>query len=418
MVDRPSRRRVVVTGVGALTPVGNDAHETWKNLVAGVSGGGPITAFDPSPYLSRIACLIKGFVAADHLPPKEAPRMARCSQLAIVAARQAVADAELDWSVEDRERAGVTIGTGVGGIDMMIDPLLRMASTGVARTTPHNALAVLPNMAGFHVGQDQGCLGPLSTAVTACAAGTQSVGDAVEIIRRGAADIMLAGGTESQITPMFLGGFTALRVVSGRNDDPEHASRPFDRDRDGFVMGEAAAFLVLEEAGHAVRRGARIYAEMLGFGLSQDAFHIAQPDMQGAGPVRAMRWTLADAGLAPDEIDYINAHGTATVLNDQVETTAIKRVFGDYAYRVPISSAKSMTGHCLGGSGAIEAIASVMSVCTDTIHPTINLENPDPACDLDYVPGTARQQRVDTVLSNSFGFGGQNACLIVGKWRE
>ena len=414
---RQDRRRVVVTGMGMLTPVGHSTAETWAALVAGRSGVGPVTSFDPSPYPAHIAAEVKGFQPAAHLDAKEARRMARCSQFAIVAARQAVADAGLDWAHEDRERAGVILGTGIGGVDMLSDPIGKLLTTGVARATPYGALESLANMPAFHVGLDQGCLGPLSTVVTACASGTQAIGDSMEVIRRGTADIMLAGGTEAQITPLFYGGFSALRALSVHNDDPERACRPFDATRDGIVIGEGAGVLVLEALEHAQARGAHIYAELLGQSASADAYHIAQPEATGAGPARAMRWAIADAGLAPSDIDYINAHATATPLNDSTETTAIKRVFGDGAYRLAISSSKSMIGHCFGAAGGIEAMACIMSVCTDTIHPTINYETPDPACDLDYVPNVARQQPVRFAMSNSFGFGGQNACLVVGKYQ-
>jgi 3-oxoacyl-[acyl-carrier-protein] synthase II len=411
------RRRVVVTGLGALTPAGNSVAETWAALVAGRSGVGLVTLFDASPYPAHIAAEVKGFNPAAHLDGKEARRMARCSQLTIVAARQAVADAALDWAHEDRERVGVILGVGVGGVDLLTEPLGKLANTGVARTTPHVALESLANMPAFHVGLDQGCLGPLSTVVTACASGTQAIGDALEAIRRGAADVVLTGGTDAQVTPLSFAGFTALRAVSTRNSDPTRASRPFDAGRDGIVIGEGAAVLVLEALEHALARGARIYAELLGQAASADAYHIAQPEATGAGPARAMRWALADAGVAPTTVDYINAHGTSTPQNDSAETAAIKRVFGEHAYRLAISSTKSMVGHCFGGAGAIEAVAAIMSVCSDTIHPTINYETPDPACDLDYVPNVARQQPVHVALSNSFGFGGQNACLVVGKYR-
>jgi len=409
------RRRVVVTGLGALTPVGNSAAETWNALVAGRSGAGPVTLFDAGPYPAHIAAEVKGFDPAAHLDGKEARRMARCSQLAVVAARQAVADARLDWAHEDRERVGVILGVGVGGVDLLTEPLGKLATTGVARTTPHVALESLANMPAFHVGLDQGCLGPLSTIVTACASGTQAIGEALEAIRRGAADVMLTGGADAQVTPLSFAGFAALRAVSTRNNDPTRASRPFDAGRDGIVIGEGAAVLVLEALDHALARGARIYAEVLGQAASADAYHIAQPEATGAGPSRAMRWALADAGVAPTAVDYINAHGTSTPQNDSAETAAIKRVFGEHAYRLAISSSKSMIGHCFGAAGAIEAVAAIMSVYSDTIHPTINYETPDPACDLDYVPNVARRQPVHVALSNSFGFGGQNACLVVGK---
>lgn len=409
------RRRVVVTGMGALSPVGNTAAETWAALVAGKSGVAPITHFDASPYAAQIAAEVKGFDPAAHIPPKEARRMARCSQLAVVAAREAVADAGLDWAREDMERTAVILGTGMGGMELLIEPIGKLANQGFARVTPHQAIESLCNMPAFHVGLEHGCLGPLSTVVTACAAGTQALGEGLELIRRGNVDIVLAGGVEAQVNPLFFIGFTAMRVLSTRNDEPARASRPFDADRDGFVIGEGAGVFVLEEREHALARGAHIYAEVLGQSASADAYHIAQPDPNGLGPARAMRWALQDAGVAPEMIDYINAHGSATVQNDVAETAAIKRIFGDHAYRLAISSTKSMIGHCFGAAGAIEALTAIMAVATDTIHPTINLETPDPACDLDYVPNVARSARVTFALCNSFGLGGQNACLVVSK---
>jgi len=412
-----ARRRVVVTGLGALTPVGNTTGETWAALLAGRSGVGPATQFDASPYPTRIAAEIQGFDPEAHLSAKEARRMARCSQLAVVAAREAVRDAGLDWACEDRERVGVVLGVAFGGVDLLIEPIERHSRTGTVRITPHTALECLVNMPAFHVGLEHGCQGPLSTVATTCAAGTQALGESLEMIRRGAADIVLAGGAEAQITPLFFAGFSAMRVISTRNEAPERASRPFDAGRDGFVIGEGAAVLVLEELGHALGRGAHIYAEVLGQAASADAFHIAHPDVQGLGPARAMRWALQDADLAPDQVDYINAHGSSTLQNDAAETAAIKTVFGAHASRLAISSTKSMIGHCFGAGGAIEALVVVLSVCSDSVHPTINYEMPDPACDLDYVPNVARRLPVRVALSNSFGLGGQNACLVIGKWQ-
>jgi 3-oxoacyl-(acyl-carrier-protein) synthase len=311
---------------------------------------------------------------------------------------------------------GVAIGTGIGGIEMLIDPIAKFGREGTVRATPHQALESLCNMPGFHVTYDLGCLGPVTTLVTACAAGTQALGEGLHWIRRGTADVVLAGGTEAQVTPLFFAGFGALRVLSTRNDAPERANRPFDADRDGFVIGEGAGMLVLESLEHARARGARIYAEVLGEAQSADAFHIAQPQPTGNGPARCMRWALADAGVTLAEVDYINAHGSGTIQNDPAETAAINAAFGEHAYQVPISSSKSMIGHCIGAGGALEAIASVMSVYTDTIHPTINLDRPDPACDLDYVPHEARRCTVNVALNNSFGLGGYNACLVLGKY--
>ncbi len=413
----PARRRVVITGMGALSPVGNTAQETWEAFVAGRSGVAPVTHFDASPYAAQIGAEVKGFDATAHISPKEARRMSRCSHLAIVAARQAVTDAALDWAHEDRERAAVILGTAIGGIELLIDPIGRLANAGFVRVMPYQAIESLCNMPAFHVGLEHGCLGPLSTVVTACAAGTQALGEGLELIRRGNVDIVLAGGTEAQVNPLFFSGFTAMKVLSVRNNEPTRASRPFDAERDGFVIGEGATVFVLEELGHALARGAHVYAEVLGQAASADAFHIAQPEATGMGPARAMRWALQDAGVAPTAVDYINAHGSGTVQNDIAETAAIKRVFDDHAYRLVVNSTKSMIGHCFGAAGAVEALATVMAVCTDTVHPTINLETPDPACDLDYVPNVARHRTVNIAMSNSFGLGGQNACLVVGKYQ-
>ncbi len=414
----PGARRVVITGLGAITPVGHTAPETWAAFVAGRSGVDQVTSFDVSQYPARIAAEVKGFDPTAYIPAKEARRMARCSQLAVVAAREAVADAGIDWAQEDRERAGVVLGTGMGGTDILIEPLGRYGRDGMVRVTPYVALEHLANMPAFHVGIEHGCLGTLSTIVTACAAGTQAIGEGLELIRRGKTDIVLAGGTEAQVNMLFFTGFSAMRVLSTRNDDPQAASRPFDVQRDGFVIGEGAGVFVLEELEHARRRGARIYAELLGQASAADAYHVAQPEATGVGPARTMRWALEDAGVAPEDVDYINAHGSATVQNDLAETAAIKRVFGEHAYRLAVNSTKSMIGHCFGAAGAIEGLATVMAVHTDTIHPTINLQEPDPGCDLDYVPNVARQRRVDVAISNSFGLGGQNACIVLGKYTE
>ncbi len=416
-ISRP-HRRVVVTGLGAVTAVGNTAAETWASFVAGRSGVGPVTQFDAAAFPTRIAAEVKGFDPAACIPAKEARRMARCSQLALAAGHEAVADSGIEWAQQDPERAGVIMGSAVGGLELILDPVRKFYADGTIRMLPYVGIEMLTNMPAFHVGLAYGCVGPLSTISTACAAGTQAIGEAAELIRRGVTDVMLTGGAEAQINFLFYIGFSAMKVLSTRNDAPAQASRPFDAERDGFVIGEGAAVLVLEELERARRRGARIYAEVLGASASADAFHAAQPDATGMGPVRAMRWALADAGLAPEAVDYINAHGSATQANDAAETAAIKRVFGEHAYRLCVNSTKSMIGHAFGAAGAIEALATIMAVHTDTIHPTINLETPDPACDLDYVPNVCRHRTVNVALSNSFGLGGQNACLIFGKLRE
>ena len=416
MTTDNERRRVVVTGMGALTPVGNDLPTTWQALVAGQSGVATATLFDPSPFPVHIAAEVKSFDPGTHINPKDARRMARCSQLAIVAGREAVADAGLDWTKEDMERVGVVMGTGIGGIELLIEPIGKFLSETITRITPHTAIESLCNMPAFHVGLEHGCLGPLSTLTTACAAGTQAIGDGVEMIRRNVSDIVLAGGSEAQINPLFFIGFTAMRVLSARNDEPWRASRPFDANRDGFVIGEGAGIVVLEELEHALRRGARIYAELLGHASSADAFHVAQPDPNGAGPARTMRWALRDAGVEFEKVNYVNAHGSSTQQNDAAETNAIKNVFGEHAYELSVNSTKSMIGHLFGAAGAVEGIATIMSTFTDTLHPTVNYETPDPSCDLDYVPNVAKKRRIEVAMSNSFGLGGQNSCIVVGKW--
>lgn len=412
------RRRVVVTGLGAVTPVGNTAAATWEALVAGKSGVARVTQFDVTPYASQVGGEVKHFDPSERIPRKEARRMARCSQLAVVAAHDAVADSGLDVEAMDKSRVGVVMGTGLGGMDLYNNMIAESARTGENRvkSKPLEAINGLPNMPAFHISQTFGARGPLNTIVTACAAGTQAIGTASEEIRRGSVDIMFAGGVEGLIVDVFYASFEAMRAVTTQNDDPPRASRPFDAKRDGFVIGEGAGVFVLESLEHAIGRGARIYAEVLGWGQSADAYHIAAPDPTGSGAAMAMRAALADAEISPDAIEYINAHAAGTPLGDVHETKAIKDVFGPRAYQIPISSTKSMVGHLFGGAGAVEAMACVQTVYTDTIHPTINLEFPDPECDLDYVPNVARKAVVNTALSNSFGLGGQNATLIVGKF--
>ncbi len=417
--ERPQRRRVVVTGVGAITPVGNTAPATWEALVAGRSGVTRVTQFDASPYASQVGAEVKNFDPSVRIPYKEAKRMARCSQLALVAAYEAVEDAGLEMDKFDGARGGVIMGTGVGGMEIyaaMIKHSARSAD-GRLRSKPLETINGLANMPAFHISNTFGLRGPLNTMVTACAAGTQAIGHAAEEIRRGVADIMLAGGVEAMINDMFYASFEAMRAITTRNDEPERASRPFDAQRDGFVIGEGTAVFLLEGLDHALARGARIYAEVLGWSETADAYHIAQPDPTGRGAALAMRTALADAGLTPADIDYINPHAAGTPLGDAHETTAIKEVFGERAYEIPISSTKSMIGHLFGGAGAAEALACLYTIHTGMIHPTINYEFPDPECDLDYVPNVARQAPVNVTLSNSFGLGGQNACLILGKYR-
>jgi 3-oxoacyl-[acyl-carrier-protein] synthase II len=416
-IAQRKRRRVVVTGMGAVTPVANTAKESWEAMVAGRSGITRVTQFDASAYDSQVGGEVKNFNPETRIPRKEARRMARCTQITVVAGYEAVEDADLDLANEDPTRMGVVLGTGVGGQDMFVDLIRSGMDSKKVRARPVDTINGLPNMPAFHLSNTFGCRGPLNTVVTACAAGTQAIGVATEEIRRGAADIMLAGGTEAMVSDVFYGTFEAMRATTTQNDVPEHAGRPFDATRDGFVIGEGTAVFVLESLEHALARGARIYAEVLGWGESADAYHIAAPDPEAKGAALCMRAALADSGLEPDDVDYINAHAAGTPLGDAHETKGIKDVFGPRAYEIPVSSTKSMIGHLFGGAGAVEAMACVYTVYTDTIHPTINLYTPDPECDLDYVPNVARKAQVDVALSNSFGLGGQNACLIVGKYR-
>ncbi len=418
MRAREIETRVVITGMGALTPLGLSVEETWTGLVEGRSGITPITQFDASHLPIRIAGEVKGFDPVAYMDMKEARRMARCSQLAVAAAVQAMADAGLGDRVPDSERAGVVIGTGVGGLEAALEAWDTYRKQGLRRVNPFSVMASLCNMPAHYVSLRFQCQGYNSTVVTACAAGTQAIGEATEAIRRGDADLMLAGGVEGLIHEVMIGGFTVMRVLASDNDHPQQACKPFDARRDGFVAAEGAAILVLERLDKALDRGARIYAEVLGHAANTDAFHAAIPDPEGAGAIRVMRWALQDAGVAPTEIDYINAHGPGTQVGDRVETKAIKALFGEYAYRLPISSTKSMVGHALGGGGAIEAVACVKTITDGVIHPTINYEVPDPDCDLDYVPNQARRSDVRVTLSNSFGLGGQNACLVLGRFEE
>ena len=412
------RRRVVVTGMGAVTPLGNTVQEFWDGLVAGRSGIAPMTLCDPSEFPCQIAGEVKGFDPGAYINPREARRMARFSQLALASAQMAVEDAGLDLGKEDQERVGVLLGTGIGSLTTTQEICQDMISKGGMKINPFFIPMILPNMAAANVARVFGAKGYNSTVITACAASNQSIGEATEAIRRGAVDVVLSGGTEASISELGLSGFCILKALSTRNEQPDKASRPFDAERDGFVPAEGAAILILESLEHALDRGATILAEVVGYGTSCDAFHAVQPDETGDGAARAIRWALADADVLPEAIDYINAHGTSTPLNDAIETMAIKTIFGENAYKVPISSTKSMVGHALGGAGALEAVACVKSILDGVIHPTVNQENPDPSCDLDYVPNTARRQRVDVTLSNSFGFGGQNTCTVFRRFSE
>ena len=410
------RARVVVTGMGAVTPLGSSVEQFWDGLVAGRSGIGPITLCDTTGYPTRIAGEIPDFQPDKYINSREARRMARFSQVSLAAAYMAMEDASLDLEREDAERIGVLLGNGAGGLSTTQDACADMTGKGVMRINPFFIPMMLPNMAAANVARLVGAKGYNSTVVTACAASNQAIGEAAEAIRRGAVDVVLAGGSEASISEIGLSGFCILKALSTHNEEPEKASRPFDANRDGFVPAEGAAILILESLEHALERGATILAEVAGYGASSDAFHAVQPDENGEGASRAMRWALENAGITTADVDYINAHGTSTPLNDAVETMAIKSLFGESAYSVPISSTKSMIGHALGGAGALEAVACVKTILDGVIHPTVNHETPDPACDLDYVPNVARRQPVDVVLSNSFGFGGQNTCIVLRRF--
>lgn len=413
---RNEHRRVAITGMGVITPLGSDLERFWRLLLEGASGIRRISSFDPSDLPCQIAGEIPDFDPTDHMSAKDARRMSRSSQIALAAVQIAVVDAGLPNPLPDPECVGVSIGTAIGGLDKAFESYLRYRDDGIGRINPFNIPASIPNMASFHVADRFSAWGPNKTIVTACATGTQSIGEASAMIRSGNADIVLAGATEALVRDFALAGFAAMRALpTSFNDDPERASRPFDAKREGFVFSEGAAGLVLEEYERAKARGVHIYAEVAGHASSSDAFHMAAPDPSGKGALRTMRWALQDAGVEPGDVDYINAHGTSTPANDAVETLAIKLLFGERAYNIPISSTKSMIGHPMGASGAIEAIACALTLDRGMIHPTINLENPDPECDLDYVADGARAAEVKVVLSNSFGLGGQNACLVLKK---
>ncbi|MFH1485579.1 MAG: beta-ketoacyl-ACP synthase II [Chloroflexota bacterium] len=417
-MERGKRRRVVVTGIGAVTPLGLTADEFWRGLVDGKSGVTPITLCDTTGFSCTIAGEVKGFDPRNFMDFKEARRMARFSQFAVAAARMAVEDAKLSMAGEEEERVGVLLGNGNGGFPTTEEGCRLLVDKGAMRVSPLFMPMILPNMAASQVALTFGMKGYNSTIITACAAGTNAIGEAAEVIRRGIADVMVTGGTEAGISQLGLAGFCTMKALTSRNGEPTRASRPFDAERDGFIPAEGAGILILESLEHALEKGAAILAEVAGFGVSCDAYHIVAPDAEGDGPARAMRWAIEDAGLSPTDIDYINCHGTSTPLNDAVETKAIKKLFGDYAYKVPISSTKSMIGHLLGAAGGVEAVACVKTINEGIIHPTINYEYPDPECDLDYVANRARRKEVRTVLSNSFGFGGQNACLVFRKYED
>jgi 3-oxoacyl-[acyl-carrier-protein] synthase II len=408
--------RVVVTGMGALSPIGNTVSEFWDNAVAGNSGIDYLKAFDTTNYPIHIAGEVKGFDPEEHMDRREARRMARFSQFAVAATRQALDHAELRIEEVDSTRVGVLLGNGIGGIGDVQTAAQSIGATGDWKIDPFFFPKMLPNMCSAHVSRLYGARGVSNTVITACAAGTQAIGDSLDLVRAGRLDVCVTGGTESGMTETGLSGFAVIRALSSYAGDPKLASRPFDAERDGFVAAEACGILILENAEHAQARNAPILAEVAGFGATNDAFHAVAPCEDGDGAMRAMQSALDDAGLKPEDVDYINAHGTSTKLNDLSETIAIKRAFGEEAYRVPISSTKSMIGHSFGAAGAIESVAAVQSIVTGMVHPTINYEHPDPECDLDYVPNEARRVDVDVVMKNSFGFGGHNACLLFKRF--
>jgi 3-oxoacyl-[acyl-carrier-protein] synthase II len=410
-------RRVVVTGMGTINPLGNTLKAYWDGLIAGKSGIGRITHFDVSDMPCQIGGEVKNFDPLEYMDRKDARRSPRVTQMILAATSQAVSDAGLPYKMADPERAGVMVGTGVGGLDRIMEAYNVLKNDGFTRLNPFHLPSAIPNMPASQIAIDRQCYGPNSTVTTACAAGTQAVGTGAEWIREGLADIIISGGTEAVVMELVLGAFSVMRALPvNYNERPTEASRPFDSKREGFVLSEGAAVLILESLEHALARGARIYAEVMGHASSSDAFHVAAMEPEGAGPGRAMKWALKDANVAPDQIDYINAHGTSTPLNDLTETKAIKTVFGEAAYDIPISSTKSMVGHAMGASGAMEAIACSMAIHEETIPPTINYETPDPECDLNYVPNKSMKKKIRYALSNSFGLGGQNACLVLGRY--
>ncbi len=415
------QRRVVITGMGTVSPLGNDLATTWEAIIAGKSGVGPVTKFDTTDYKTTIAAEARDFKPIDHFPARDARRIDTFVQFAMVAAREALVDAGLGgkpFSNGLGERTACIIGSGIGGMGTMLEQHRVLLERGPVRISPFLIPMILPETASSMVAIEHGLRGPNMAVTSACATGANAIGETFRMIQYGMADLGVCGGTEAGVIDLALAGFGAMRAISVRNDEPERASRPFDRDRDGFVIGEGAGILVLEALEHALARGATIHGEIVGYSSNDDAYHITAPDADGAGATACMRLALESAGLQPEDIDYVNAHGTSTALNDATETRSIKDALGEHAYRVPVSSTKSMTGHLLGAAGALEAALSIRALQTGLIPPTINLENPDPECDLDYVPNVARQADLNIVLSNSFGFGGHNVCLIFKRWQE
>ncbi|HEY5639997.1 MAG TPA: beta-ketoacyl-ACP synthase II [Dehalococcoidia bacterium] len=408
--------RVVVTGMGAITPIGNTVQEFWENAVDGKSGLGILQAFDHSAYPVHVAGEVKGFDPEEYMDRRVARRMGRFSQFAMAGTAQALRQADLDLEDTNRDRVGVLLGNGIGGLEESQEGVRTVDRRGGMRLDPFYFPKMLPNMASAHIALNFGARGYNNTVITACAAGTQAIGDAMDLVRSGRVDVCITGGTEASLCELGLCGFAVIRALSQHNDEPQKASRPFDAERDGFVAAEGAGIMVLESEEHAKSRNAPVLAEVAGYGACNDAFHVVAPSDDGDGAMRAMREALEDAHVETTEVDYINAHGTSTQLNDKSETLAIKKLFGEDAYRVPISATKSMVGHSFGAAGAIESVAAVQTIVNRVIHPTINLEHPDPECDLDYVSEGAREADVDVVLKNSFGFGGQNACLVFKRY--
>jgi 3-oxoacyl-[acyl-carrier-protein] synthase II len=408
-------RQVVVTGLGAITSLGHDVPTTWAALVEGRPGVGPITCFDASELGSRIAAEVQNFDPVALFGHREARHMDRFTQFALVATQEALQDAGLSADQWDAGRIGIIIGTGIGGVTTLLEQAKILETRGPRRLSPFTVPMLMPNAAAAQVAIVHGITGPNFSVISACATGTNAIGEAAALIRRGDAEVMICGGSEAPLVPVAVAGFAIMGALSSRNDEPQRASRPFDAERDGFVPGEGAAILILEDREHAEARGARIYAEIIGYGATSDAAHITAPDVEGRGAAEAMRLALRSGGLQPEEVDYINAHGTSTLLNDKIETRAIRTVFGEHADRLVVSSTKSMIGHLMGAAGAAEAIATIKALETGIVHPTINYEHPDPECDLDYVPNQARQINPRVALSNSFGFGGHNACIAFRK---
>lgn len=410
------RKRVVITGMGCICPVGNTVESSWKNILAGVSGAGTITHFDATGYKTAIAAEVKGFDAEALFGRKDSRRMDRFAQLGIAAALEALEDSGLQITEGNRDRIGAVLGTGIGGIGTMQEQVVNLLEKGHDRVSPFMVPMIIPDSLGGLLAIQLGIRGPNFAIATACATGNNTLGEAVEVIRRGQADVMFAGGGEAAVVEVAVAALASMTALSTRNDDPLHASRPFDADRDGFVMGEGAGVLILESLEHAQARGTQVLAEFIGYGSTNDAHHITAPAENGAGAVKCMQMALDDAGLAVTDIDYINAHGTSTPLNDKSETAAIKTVFGEQAYNIPVSSTKSMTGHMMGATGAVEAVFCIKAMQESMLPPTINYNTPDPNCDLDYVPNHKREKQLDRVMSNSFGFGGHNATIILAKF--